>query len=472
MDSLLFNLYERLLSDDLNNAQAMIGRVFADTWRAQLATRGFAAGAGVTETVRSVIMGGLQVVPNAANVDVQSGVLAQDSASLAPVPGTYDSTFRLAINRVSTTVIMPAPGVDTAYLIEAQMVRVVAATAVRDIFDPVLETYAPTAVDKVIEWQVQFQVVAGVGTTAPAPSGGNWVPIAIVRRPGGGGPVAASDIVDVRPLWDQLEARVRDTESISLLGRGRRRIRTLHVPGAAVSEQVYLDAEAFLPAGRAWISDANSFDPTDPNYADPGTVFAADTWYYVYLCDWQGLLPVTAYGSAARKGIVVVSDVGPAQGAIRNSAPITPPAPFDVGTVAAGRAICVGALLRNATNDGWEWSAGAGENRFRKTPALAGSSSPMPAALTVNLAGLVPLTAKAALIQYDMAPAGGAVGTAERAFFAPVGGAAYAAPVGDQGVNSSHLGEIPVDVSTSFDVTRVALGSAPNGEIYVIGWAE
>ena len=122
------------------------------------------------------------------DVSVAAGVLLQDSATLTPVPGSLDSNYRVGINRVATIVAMPAPGGTTFYLIEGQVYELTTTTESRDILDPATGNFVPTNVPKQRERRVQFQVVAG-GADAPAPSGGEWVPIAIVRRPGGGGAV-------------------------------------------------------------------------------------------------------------------------------------------------------------------------------------------------------------------------------------------------------------------------------------------
>ena len=199
-DNVDFNNLERALSSDLDNAQSIEARFLADLLAQVFATKTTTTGAGVpTNAVADRVLGGLiaSVSGTANAVDVGLGALVQNSASIVPVPGTFDSSYRMAINRTLQTIAAPAPGGNTYYLLEAQMADVITSTQNRDIFNTVTGLFVPTAVTKITERQIALQFRAGTASAAPAPQA-DWVPLAVVFRVAGGGPVAAADIIDVR----------------------------------------------------------------------------------------------------------------------------------------------------------------------------------------------------------------------------------------------------------------------------------
>jgi hypothetical protein len=335
-DNLLMNNLERALSADINDLQSIQARAMAEMARYGWATKRVAD--PLAESPGPFVLGGLLVSPSLNNVAVSQGVMGQISATLSPVPGTLDSTYRLSRLSSVATVVMPSPGTTTWYLLEAQMVQSVVTSAVRDIYNPGTQTFSPSLVPKVIEQGIQFQVVAGAAGQAPAPSGGNWVPIAIVRRPGGGGPVAATDITDVRPL---LAPRFS-----AMVNPLRRLCRT----SASVSNDVEFAFELDGPGGRR--AAVGTADLTSVSYLDPGApALAANAIRYVYLAPWSGLAP-RQNGSVAFEGVLVVSNVAPTAGA-RNSAALTLPAPYGVASVATFAAYYAATLVRNSANTGW-----------------------------------------------------------------------------------------------------------------------
>lgn len=339
IDNEVFNTLERAVSGDLNDEQSLVARFLSEMTRFGLSVKRVAD--PLAETPGPVVLGGLLVTPNVNDVSVSAGVMGQQSATLAPVPGPLDSAYRLSRMSGATTVVMPAPGATTYYLIEAQMVEVTTVNALRDIYNPGTMTFAPALVPKQRERQIAFQLLTG-GAQAPAPSGGDWVPIAIVRRPGGGGPVAASDIIDVRPLADgrrdpapTMRRNVLDTMSVA-------------------ANFCAVDAEYGGAGGlRAFRTVPAGIDVTAATVLSPSTVLGSSTRFFLYLAPWSALsLAPRQFGSPQFEGVLVLSDVAPDAGGL-NSALLDLPAPYGVAQAAIGSSYCVGTLVRNTTNTGW-----------------------------------------------------------------------------------------------------------------------
>lgn len=337
IDNEVFNTLERAESADVNDLQSLTARFLSEMARYGLSSKPVAN--PLAEAVGPVVLGGLLVTPNGNDVSVSLGVMGQQSATLVPVPGPLDSSYRLSRNVVAQTVVMPAPGATTFYLIEAQMVEVTTVNSLRDIWTPPAGPFVPTLVPKQRERQIVFQLLTG-GAQAPAPSGGDWVPIAIVRRPAGGGPVAATDIVDVRPLYaPRLAAMVNPL---------RRFCRT----SAVASNNVEFAFEYDGPEGRR--AAVGTADLTTATYLDPGApALAANAIRYAYLAPWSSLnLEPRLNASVAFEGVLVISNVVPTAGA-RNSGGLTLPAPYGTTPVPAFSAYYVATLVRDSTNTGW-----------------------------------------------------------------------------------------------------------------------
>lgn len=475
-DNVQFNTLERALSGDVNDLQSMAARELSDILREVFGARAFAPAATPIESPRSVVLGGLEISPSGADIVVAAGALAQEAPALAPVPGALDSPYRLAVNRVTETIVGPAPGVETFYLLEAQMVNVVTSSQVRDIFNPATNLFTPTPVDKLLERQIDFQLVAGAAGNAPAPTGTPWVPVAIVRRPGGGGPVLATDLIDVRPMWDAIESTERDVFAGDITRQLDRKFITIGVPGGAASNLVVLEAEARVLGQRLWYHSSLSIDPTLAVYVDPTTILAADTWFYLYLVSWQGLAAVDPRTAGQTgKGLLVLSGVFPfAQGSVSNGAALTLPAPYGVATVAAGGATVVAALRRNTPNTGWVPSANSNRGVFEIAPALSvGSFVPLVTPTTLSLGLLTPNTAKTVRIQLRII-GNGASGNLGQLLIVPVGSVAvvsYRTVQFDDGGADSFVVDLPLILATSFDLRYIG-AAAPDVIVEVIGWSE
>jgi len=339
-DNLLMNTLERATSGDINDLQSLEARVLAELFRQTFSRR--TLGQAFSDQTRSICMG-LGVTPSGGDVIVGLGVLAQQSATLPPVPGALDSTYRLARLDTAATITGPTPGANTWYLLEAQMVPLVASTQVRDIYNPGTQTFVPTLVTKINLQSIAFQIVPGVGANLPAPTGGDWVPLAGVEWPAGGG--APLNIVDLRQLPDVVEGGLPIDATVE-----QQRILAASTPSLP-SNNVSIIAQASNDRARLG-GETGPFDATSALVIEPGTLFAASTWYYLYLAEWSALAlaPQGAQGFNMR-GVVVVSATPPILGTATPSAAITPPAPFAAS--ATLNAVCIGAVRRNAPNTGW-----------------------------------------------------------------------------------------------------------------------
>lgn len=484
-DNVVINVRERPLSTDLNNLQSMLGRDLLDVLQQMMSSTDFGAfGSVPTSSVRNVVLNGLEVSPNGANVDVAAGILLQYSLTMSPALGSLDSPYRVGVSRSAQTLSMPTPGVDSWVTIEAQMVEVITVSGSRDILDPGTGNFVPTIVDKQKERQLQFQVSAANAGTVPAFSGGDWIPIAIVKRPAGGGAVLVGDIYDVRDLWS--ERLAKGNQSVATLtwsgagpGDGQAKV---PLSGASVNTITINHLSGTTRQGQQlWFAANAAVDLTSSVFAETGWAVAADEWRYLYLCPWRNLPVRNGQASGQGNSLLITSAVAPNY-QLYNTGAITPPAPFSSSTIAAGEAVCVGAVWRNSLNTGWigiysvdgrTWMMGQPDT------SLAILSPPVSGANTINLATLVPACARSVLVlvRYD---GNGVLGSVRTLAVAAVGSAAEIGPsysVDDGGGTihqSAMMFEVPTQAlsSTSFDL-RVG-GGAPNAAttaiISLLGW--
>lgn len=327
-DNVIINSFERAVSGDINDLQSLKDRNMLETFKYMLSgdlivPQGTAYGT----TLRNMVLGGLNVSPNVADVDVSAGVLMQNSNSLAPVPTSLDSSFRYARNAGPLTLVLPVG--DVYYLVEAQMVNTVVLTATRDIFDPVSQTFTPTIVNKQADRQVTFSALTGTGTTAPTPSGGNFVPIAIVRKVGG----VVTEVIDVAPRQSNLIPGVSSVQ----LSDGVLHDTSWHEAASGVKDIVWQSVVCDSYRNKFWFKVADPASAPLPEIAansaliaSPTNPGAAQTWQYFYMSEWFGLTPRAAYVDHINQGVLVVSDLGPVgQGTRVAPAGIQLPAPFD-----------------------------------------------------------------------------------------------------------------------------------------------
>lgn len=470
---------ERPLSTDINNLQAIIDRTVMNLMRYGL---GF-HGVGVqTDYPLNHVVGGLLASPSGSDISISPGVLVQDSAVLPPTPGTYDSTYRIGTLFAAETIVMPSPGVETYYLIEAQMLDAVSSSVSRDVLNPGTGVFVPTSIPKVYTSGVTFQLLTG-GANAPLPSGGDWIPIAIIRRPGGGGPVvAATDIIDARPIadWRQRPA---------FPDRLGCRIVTTPVPSdfvvlmsdydGAFGRRMYLNNGGGAPYG--------SLDPTAASVLSPSTVIAASTKYYLYLASWsaQAINPRYTPGTVyAQEGVLVLSSVTPDEYTRTNSASIALPAPFAVGgyAAAAGTAYYLGTLIRNSLDTGWVPSTqidgnvmlGADVGGFI-APFATSFAPPVGAAANAILASALPITARS--VKYELTWNGGAGAPAPYTVsYRPTGTTDVLATfIVDDGTAQTVVMEVPINYGSALNdlyVSTAAVDAATVARVAIVGWQE
>lgn len=482
-DNILFNLLERATSPDWNNVQAMEARSALDRLRYGLGDVVYPSSAGSVPTfaARPKILGGLEVSPTGSDVTVAPGALLQDSAILVPAPGPLDSTYRLGVNRAAELVSMPSPGADSWVLIEGQMENVVTATETRPIFDEGAGAFVPTpGIVKQQERQVAFQITTLAGSVPPF-TGGDWVPLAVVFRPGGGGSVLASHIFDIRPLWTAGFARENEVFT-SGLGRSPE-ARSKYSAGlvTASSDLIDIEAEAYSYRGeRLWYGGL--IFSTAP-FIENGFANVASTFRFIYLAPYRGgQIRNFAGGNGQGNCLVILSAVAPnASG--RNSGAITPAAPWSTA-IPAGDAMCVGAVLRDAANTGWV-PAGrdAGLTQIANPAAVTTLAPPVSGDNAVNLANFAPPNARSVILDIDwLGAAGGGAGgwaianvryvTAQRtATSTNLGGLPKA--VDDGGSNRIRI-EVPIRLagSLAFDLTVSggAVNAGSGASVYVVGW--
>lgn len=432
-DNIQFNNLERALSTDLNNTEAVLTRTAADNLRYALATQGYPDGntsSMPTQTIQNVVLGGLAVTPSGGTgVFVAPGVLCQDSASLTPTPGTYDSDYRIARLEDVETVAALTPGTDVYYLLEAQMVEVIESSQIRDIYNPSTQTFVPTSVPKVIRRTIQFQWTAGTTTNFPVPTGGNWVPIAGLFRPAAGGNVTAAQIYDMRVFP---RPRTVFSADHDVAGVVHRRSYTSDRMGSVCQ----ITADAHIGSEHVWIKWGPTSDVLnlfDARIKDPTSVLANLDKVYLYLVPWSAAkiapvgqnLPIMARNTLpyvtvstirlSQRGLLVLSKVAPgSQGEITNGATLNLPAPFNGATVPAVSAVCIGGFVVTQ----------AGPNLFLRSQFANGNHvvrrkggsdnvttvSTLPGTFTVDTA-FVPMTARHAHYHFNVVPAGGAPST-------------------------------------------------------------
>lgn len=430
-DNIQFNNLERALSTDVNDTESVLTRTYAENLRYGHAAQAYSSATGVsTQTIQNVVLGGLNVTPSGgAGVFISPGSLCQDSASLSPAPGSLDSTYRLARIDTVTTFAALNPGSDTYYLLEAQMVEVVASSQIRDIFNPSTQTFVPTLVPKQIRRTIQFQWKAGTSTNFPIPTGGDWVPIAGLFRPAAGGNVTADQIYDMRVFPRQTVFPTgRNTAHLFKRSYGSK----IQNGSGTINEMINLLIQGNLHGEDVWViapgtnislnlvsTAATINDPVN----DPSAL-ASGQWSYVYIAPWSALnikptnqaigwydWNTSTYAvlqSGYTKGVIVHSSIAPdSQGSNTNGATITLPPPFQNITVAAHQALCFSAF-RHTGFTGYrpQFSNGSTvhvscqqseDNKFSSGVLTAGGTITLPA-------NLFPKTARSIMCRMDTLP--------------------------------------------------------------------
>jgi hypothetical protein len=374
-DNVLFTNLQRSLSTDYNDLQSMAARSLADIFKHLVATKNVESGAGTSpsSSPSSCVLSGLLSVPNGTQVNVTAGALMQDSAALLPVPGSLDSTYRLAYQRATETLTPPAPGGDTWYLLEAQMTEVDSLLGNRDVFNPATGVFTPAAVTLQQEHQIAYQFTAGTINSLPAVTV-DFVPLAAVFRPAGGGAVLSTHIIDLRPLWQQFIGERATTTAEPQAGTVTRwGLRPTSIP-LTLTTLAELDLEGELDGQRLFArTDGAAVDLSGTEFHESGLVFpAAASIFYLYLVPVLGGVsaPTGQHADLVHRGALVLSLVAPNLQRTNGAVITMGAAPFTGATVAAGGALYVGALLSAAGGIESQWCSVDGEHRLSSDGAL------------------------------------------------------------------------------------------------------
>lgn len=406
MDNVKFNTRERPLTQDHNDAQTMLTRVLADvlgySGMSDFPMTGVSA-PGVSTFENYVA--GMRVYTEASNltqVKVSAGMLVQYSTSLSPTPGTYDSPYRIGFLRTPLAVALPAPGANTFYLLEAQVSEVLVSSELRDVLNATTGIFDATNVPKKYENRITTQWKAGSASAFPAPTGGDWVVLGGVYVLTGGAVSGfpGSDCVDIRPFVGYRDANrynpgKRPTVSKLDVTESNPSVATKSI-GICVDEAISSQPSSSSSGGgvkmRLVPLTTSHWPNVESDISESGLVYTETTWYYLYLCPWNGLAPEFLNSHVVGRGVPVIS-VNPPDANGMNASAITLGGVYS-GTVAVGTSPCIGAIHRDGNanipgfgNTGWTTMRGAhGEISFPPFNAyLAANTAAAAASKTVSV---------------------------------------------------------------------------------------
>lgn len=367
-DATFTNALERALNTDEQLRDTLFGRSMAEALRAIVGSPtfvGFQQLAATSATLfrprtRDHVWGlAIESVTGAPRqLTIGPGSLLADTG--AEAAGPDDSGFRLGLNLANVTVPIPASD-DLWHLLECRVVNTDVLEP-RDILtNPVTRTYAPQNVVKRKLKRLTFQIITGTGSAIPAPTVG-WTPLYGFVIPTAGPAIPLmSQFVDFRPSTLDTRDRTVTTDPDTFGGLihsviSAELVTTSTVTPFAQSAKFRLSAEL---DGRVLIAQVFGGGIDLTRFLDTGGAPTSSTWHYIYLAP----SPIGEQcGNAAWAGrqeavisncVLLMSTVTP-DGVRRNSDPINCVAPFVGTAIAAGGAICVGALLQSAGGTGWE----------------------------------------------------------------------------------------------------------------------
>ncbi len=402
LDKVPFVLNEQYVSDDLNTLQDVIDAWIDDAAAFSTFNRATAAIASAipVDEQNPVVLGGLGATPSANDISIAPGIAVVPD--LGAAPNRPLSQEALARNAAATVVTMPSPVTDTWYLVTAAVVQTSDAAVPRNRWVPANQAWespVPSIVKRT-RFALAFTVSAGSATNIPTSA--SKMPICAVFRPAGGGAVANSHIVDMRPF----AAAGTQTGTVAFL-------RNLWSTDlfAAGATTLGISSRVLAPDGTHLWVEATGIDPIAAAYVDPSSgATGAGQWWHMYLCP-------TAVGSSTRvqprhaqpglssqQGIFVLSRAAPF--GRTNNATVNLPAPFNNFACAAGRAACIGALKRDSSNAGWLGQSCTDDlvrvAAINNTVAPAGTSTIMTPGGNVDASDVVALNARACSYKVQM----------------------------------------------------------------------
>lgn len=330
------NNRERITSDDINNRQDIVSRQLAEYLRNAFAYRTM-VGSVSSELPRDVVFGGYDFAEVGTDLVFGAGAMGILSATLPAVPRTYESSYRYLLNTDPQSVSFV--GVPDGWaLVLATPVQVDTLVASRDIWDPGAGAFVstPGQVKTRVQRAALSLISTGTATNIPVWTAAQTVLWAVRFAAG-----VVAERVDLRNLVDTL-APGDDSGTVSRRGL-RMESRT--------ACRFDLAASLFGVA----LSHRSLDDVSLQTYAANGVTITNSTTYYLYLAVGAAadgsLCPRGYYADSAGRGLFVVSPVAPDPDTLLNSGSITPGAPFASHVLAAGRALCVGAVRTGTSSD-------------------------------------------------------------------------------------------------------------------------
>jgi len=336
-DNVIFNTYERAVSDDSNDLQSLLSRQTMEAFQA-VARRTLTGGNPIGD-VRDHIASGLNCKLVTGNVVVETGVLGQlvsASPPDVPAPGALDSSYRIGFLFADETMADPYDGTQAWWLLQGRVERDLTLQETRDIYNPGTQTFVATPnIDKRYESVVVLEWKKGTSTTIASPDAG-YATIGAVYRNTGGPAITADDIVTLSVQVDDVSNHTSNNGSVK---RTNFRFYTNN------GEENFSTGVGFNLSGevngKKLLANAAPLDLETATFVSPddvGLIGTARVWWYVYLYAPTDMMPSNLYGSGIEhRGCLVVSRVAPDENG-SNSATITVPNPIG-GTIAANTAV-------------------------------------------------------------------------------------------------------------------------------------
>lgn len=380
----VFNTLERLLSGDLNQLQTFGAAALAESVRRLVGrtVRPVAPGPGqfpvdttidpttLTTPLTAVVLGGLLVNPQGAQLLIDGGVLA---AVFPGTGGADDSVLALVTAPdVNPGLAFPPNAGSTRWdLVEVTVTEaVVESTQSRDIYNPATKTFAAALVPKVEAGQLSFRIRSGVvGGPIPSPAAG-WLPIAALFHNGVTASFDDVAVYDVRPLVDDRDG----TDRTGTWGHQRNqaewvynrttglftgRVRIDDAPGGDSTLTGFSDGSGALGLGLGMRASGavlgglrGEDDPevTLAAHLQAGTVLTTDSWYGLWLVfpanlpRWRKLSDLSVGGRRWPIGCGGILVVGPGTAPPNFGAGGLCPLPAGLGDTVPHRAVMFGVM--------------------------------------------------------------------------------------------------------------------------------
>ncbi len=367
VDAVFTNALEKALASDEQLKDTLLGRSIAEALRGLVGLPSFLGHQTILGTDANLFNmatrtrgWGLPITsiddsPRELTIGVGS-LMVDDGAE---APSADDSSFRIGLNLAPIAVAIPAAD-DLWHLLECRVVNV-DVNENRDILtNPATDDYTDTSVVKRKLKRLAFQIITGTGSAIPAPTAG-WTPLYGFVIPTAGATIPLmSQVVDLRQSTQAVGDRTENEEDGAFKGVTRvlsRKLATFSTLPSVASQSVTFDLAALVD-GVLLTAHTVATAAEITKYIDVGGAPTDSTWYYIYLAPSPiGGQAGNACWAAQQEAIVsncllVLSTSAPrADG--RNSTALAAKAPFSGTNIAIGNAVCVGALLQDATGTGW-----------------------------------------------------------------------------------------------------------------------